>query len=96
MWVRPKEHEVVGAALAALRQRAGLTQMALAERLGKPQSFVSSYENGQRRIDLLELLRIVEALGGKPRAVFADVLRRRARSRPQSAVSSKKVIGTAR
>jgi transcriptional regulator with XRE-family HTH domain len=96
VWVRPQEHEVVGAALAALRQRAGVTQVVLAERLGKPQSFVSSYENGQRRIDLLELLRIVEALGGKPRAVFADVLRRRARSRTQDAVSSKKVIGTAR
>lgn len=80
MWVRPQEHEVVGAALAALRQRAGITQVVLAKRLGKPQSFVSSYEAGQRRIDLLELVRIVEALGGKPRAVFADVLRRRARS----------------
>jgi transcriptional regulator with XRE-family HTH domain len=81
VWVRPQEHKVVGAALAALRLRAGVTQVVLAKRLGKPQSFVSSYEGGQRRIDLLELLRIVEALGGKPRAVFADVLRRRARSR---------------
>jgi hypothetical protein len=39
---------------------------------------VSNYERGQRRIDVLELLRIVEALKGDPRRVFADILRRRA------------------
>jgi hypothetical protein len=31
----------------------------------------------QRRIDVLELLRIVEALEGNPRRVFADIIRRR-------------------
>jgi hypothetical protein len=41
--------------------RAGLTQNQLARLLRKPQSFVSNYERGQRRIDVLELLRIVEA-----------------------------------
>jgi hypothetical protein len=35
----------------------------LARLLRKPQSFVSNYERGQRRIDVPELLRIVEALG---------------------------------
>jgi hypothetical protein len=34
-------------------------------------------ERGERRIDVLELLRIVEALKGGPRRVFADILRRR-------------------
>ena len=42
----------------------------------KPQSFVSNYERGQRRIDVLELLRIVEALEGDPRSVFADIVGR--------------------
>jgi transcriptional regulator with XRE-family HTH domain len=37
------------------RRRAGLTQVEVARRLGKPQSFVSSCESGQRRIDLIEL-----------------------------------------
>jgi transcriptional regulator with XRE-family HTH domain len=67
----------VGASLAAARQRAGLTQAQLARLLRKPQSFVSNYERGQRRIDVLELLRIVEALGGNARAVFMDIVRRR-------------------
>jgi transcriptional regulator with XRE-family HTH domain len=73
VWVQPKEYKVVGAALAAARERAGLTQVQLANRLRKPQSFVSNYERGQRRIDVLELLRIVDALKGDPRAVFMDI-----------------------
>jgi transcriptional regulator with XRE-family HTH domain len=80
VWVRPEEHEVVGAGLAAARKRVGLTQKELASKLGKPQSFVSSYENGQRRIDLLEFLRIVETLKVDPRAVFADIRKRRSNS----------------
>ena len=78
MWVQPKEYKVVGAALASARERAGLTQQQLAKLLRKPQSFVSNYERGQRRIDVLELLRIVEALRGDARVVFADIVRRRA------------------
>jgi transcriptional regulator with XRE-family HTH domain len=77
VWVHPKEHKVVGAALAATRKRAGLTQQQLARLLRKPQSFVSSYERGQRRIDVLELARIVEALKGDARIVFSDILSRR-------------------
>jgi transcriptional regulator with XRE-family HTH domain len=77
VWVQPKEYKHVGAALAAARDRAGLTQKQLARLLRKPQSFVSNYERGQRRIDVLELLRIVEALGGNARALFTDIVRRR-------------------
>ena len=76
MWVQPKEYKHVGAALAAARDRAGLTQAQLARLLRKPQSFVSNYERGQRRIDVLELLRIVAALGGDSREVFKDIIKR--------------------
>jgi hypothetical protein len=31
---------------------------------------------GQRRIDVLELLRIVDALKGNPRRLFGDILKR--------------------
>ena len=73
MWVQPKEYKVVGAALAGARERTGLTQKQLARKLRKPQSFVSNYERGQRRFDVLELLRIVEAFDGDPRRVFNDI-----------------------
>ncbi len=78
MWVQPKEYRHVGAALAAARDRAGFTQTELAKLLRKPQSFVSNYERGNRRIDVLELLRIADALKADPRKVFMDIVARKA------------------
>jgi transcriptional regulator with XRE-family HTH domain len=76
VWIGPEDHAVVGQCLEAVRQQSGMTQTELARRLGKPQSFVSSYESGQRRIDLLEFLCIVAALGGQPERVFDEVRKR--------------------
>ena len=44
------------------RLRRGMTQTQLAEKLRRPQSFVSKYENCERRIDLIEFMEIVAAL----------------------------------
>ena len=44
------------------RQSKGVTQIELARRLERPQSFVSKYENGERRLDLIEFLEISKAL----------------------------------
>ena len=84
MWVRPGNHRVVGTSLAAARKGAGVTQQELARRLRKPQSFVSDYERGQRRVDVIELLLIVAALELDPHKVFADIvsIRTGRRSRP--------------
>lgn len=49
--------------LRQVRLGAGLRQEEVAERLGKGQPFVSRYESGERRLDLLELKQICEALG---------------------------------
>lgn len=49
--------------LRQVRLGAGLRQIDLAERLGQPQSFVSKYELGERRLDLLELRQICQAVG---------------------------------
>lgn len=49
--------------LREAREQAGLRQVDLANRLGEPQSFVSKYESGERRLDLIELRAICEALG---------------------------------
>ena len=72
-WVQPKHHKVVGAALAAARRKANLTQTELAALLGKPQSVVSGYEAGKRRVDLVEFLLIVRALEGDPVEIFAEI-----------------------
>jgi len=41
--------------LREARQAAGLTQVEIARRLGKPQSYVSKCESGERRVDVVEL-----------------------------------------
>ena len=47
--------------LRSLRVEAGLKQSELADRLDKDQTFVSRYENGERRLDLIELADICRA-----------------------------------
>jgi transcriptional regulator with XRE-family HTH domain len=59
--------------LIALRKSAGVTQVELARRLGKPQQFVSRYELGIRRIDVVEFWAIAKALDVEPRMAFARV-----------------------
>ncbi len=48
--------------LVTARQQKSLTQDELARILGKPQSFVSKFENGQRRLDVVELIEIASVL----------------------------------
>jgi transcriptional regulator with XRE-family HTH domain len=43
--------------------KAGLRQSDVAARLGRPQSFVSKYESGERRLDLVELWTVCRVLG---------------------------------
>ncbi len=49
--------------LREIRIEAGLTQMGLAERIERDQTFVSKYESGQRRLDVLELREICQSVG---------------------------------
>jgi transcriptional regulator with XRE-family HTH domain len=81
VWVQQREYREVGAALARARERAGLTQQQLAKLLRKPQSFVSNYERGQRRIDVLELLRIIDELKRDPVDMLREILLKRGAKR---------------
>ena len=49
--------------LRQMRAEAGLTQTEIAQRLGQPQSFVSKYESGERRLDVLELREVCAVVG---------------------------------
>lgn len=48
--------------LKELRHRNKVTQKKLATLLGVPQSYVSKYEIGERRLDLIETLEVCRAL----------------------------------
>ncbi|MHC1728047.1 MAG: helix-turn-helix domain-containing protein [Syntrophobacteraceae bacterium] len=49
--------------LRRVREEAGLRQVDLADLVGEPQPFVSRYERGERRLDVLELRKICKAIG---------------------------------
>src|SRR5689334_18090231 len=49
--------------LRGIRLDAGLTQSELASRLARDQTFVSKYESGERRLDILELREVCQAIG---------------------------------
>ena len=62
-WVRSPSYRIAIAKLVDARNKAGLSQRDLAEKIGKPHSFVAKIENGERRLDLIEFISIVRALG---------------------------------
>ncbi len=57
-----KQQKALLSLLRQLRVQAGLRQVDMARALGKPQAFVSYYESGTRRLDLLELRQICKIL----------------------------------
>jgi transcriptional regulator with XRE-family HTH domain len=58
-----REQQKLIALLRQLRIDAEVRQVDLAKRLRRPQSFVSKYEIGERRLDLIELREVCAALG---------------------------------
>ena len=57
-----KKYQIFRELLIEFRKEAGLTQQELAKTLNKPQSYVSKYETGERRLDFIEFLDVADAL----------------------------------
>jgi transcriptional regulator with XRE-family HTH domain len=55
-----KAYKRFRARLVLARQQAGLTQVEVAKRLGRPNSFVSKCELGERRVDVVELRQLAK------------------------------------
>jgi transcriptional regulator with XRE-family HTH domain len=60
--------------LSAARQRSGLTQQEVADRLQKPQSFVAKYEGGERRLDVIEFVSVARAIGADPARILSKLI----------------------
>jgi transcriptional regulator with XRE-family HTH domain len=71
--LRTPEHLYLIELLIAAREKAQLTQQQLADRLGKPQSFIAKYEGGERRIDVIEFLAITRALQADPARIVREL-----------------------
>ncbi|WP_044874038.1 helix-turn-helix transcriptional regulator [Pseudomonas sp. LFM046] len=55
------------------RKKSGVTQQQLSKRLLRPQSYVSKYERGERRLDVIEYLLVVQSLGADPFELLREV-----------------------
>lgn len=69
-------YEKLTATLTDARRDAGLTQAEVAAKIGKPQSYVSKYESGERRLDVVEFCEIARSLGRKPTEILDQFLAR--------------------
>ncbi|MEM9500604.1 MAG: helix-turn-helix transcriptional regulator [Pseudomonadota bacterium] len=74
------EYKCMVSVLGDVRREQGITQVELATLLSKPQSFISKIENGDRRIDIVELIAIADALKVRPSSILERL--ERAVSRP--------------
>ncbi|ECD5449821.1 TPA: helix-turn-helix transcriptional regulator [Salmonella enterica] len=57
------DYQSVISALKQARVRRNITQTAIATALGRPQSFIAKVENGERRLDVVEFIRLAQLLG---------------------------------
>ncbi|MDZ8264055.1 helix-turn-helix transcriptional regulator [Nostoc sp. ChiQUE01b] len=61
--------------LIEARKAAKLTQAELSAKLELPQSYVSKYERGERRLDVIEFLQVAQVLEIDPLAFIKELLR---------------------
>lgn len=72
--IHSDEYRKLTAILQDARHKAGLTQQEVADRLGKPQSYVAKVEGVERRIDVVEFIALARAIGVDPNWLFQMVL----------------------
>ena len=80
----PDAYEKFRRLLIEARQKSGQTQTEVAARLGVSQSFVSKYELGERRLDVIEFLRIADILDANIHDLIGQITADEDSSRPIS------------
>lgn len=69
-----QKYKTLYSELRAIRNAAGLTQIQLAEKLNKPQSYVSKYESGDRNLDFIEVLDVCHACNTDPNTIILKLV----------------------
>lgn len=71
-----RQSECLQKTLTALRERAGLTQRQLAEKLRREHSLVGRLELGERRLDVVEFYQVCKACGASPENIARELMRK--------------------
>lgn len=72
--LRTAENDVLLSIIRETRTRAKVSQEELSKRLGQSITFMVKVERGTRRLDLVEFIRVAEALGQNPEEMFGEVM----------------------
>ena len=72
---RSPRHQRLAELLTQYRREADLKQVDVAQALGRYQPLITSMENGQRRIDVVELLELAEIIGFDPHEVLDELMK---------------------
>ena len=60
--------------LIEARQKRGITQEELAEKIGRKQNYISNYERGERRLDIFELIEIIKGIGEDKEKLLCKIM----------------------
>jgi transcriptional regulator with XRE-family HTH domain len=71
--IRTKRHKKLIELVLAERKQAGIRQVQLAKKLKRSQTWIARLESGERRLDVIELLDLAEAIGFDAPALVAAV-----------------------
>ncbi|MGF7213328.1 transcriptional regulator with XRE-family HTH domain [Skermanella aerolata] len=72
-----QEYAEFAAQLMAARKARGLTQYQLANKLGRPQSYIAKIERVERRVDVVEFVELLDALDTEPNDFFERIRKAR-------------------
>jgi transcriptional regulator with XRE-family HTH domain len=71
--IRSKRHKRLIELVMAERKNAGIRQVQLAKKLKRSQTWIARLESGERRLDVIELIDLAEAIGFNAPAIVAIV-----------------------
>ena len=74
--LRSAKHKALLRFLVEKRKKAGLRQVDVGKRLGRYQSYITNIETGQRRIDVVELVELADAIGFDPREAIKRIMKK--------------------
>jgi DNA-binding transcriptional regulator YiaG len=69
-----KRYKLFLSMLVSIREEKGISQRALSKKLKKSPTYVSKYERGERRLDVIEFLDIVKVLEADPYKIIRKIV----------------------